>query len=276
MPNAASGILCKATGKPVHLLIIGFDYDHRCARFFRSAPAGGPAWGDGDAANVKVVEAIHASSNAPIEFFDKPAQFPSEPGKRYWDGAISGCNNPVLAGVVEAVVLGQKPDSIAALSIGTGTVCLPSLPAGAPKSPIFANPDNPGLLHDVKEISSAIIDDPPDAATFVAHVLTGGSPGLPAPVDSRVVRMSPLVSPVLDANGNWTVPDGMDVAAVDAIANLAMDAVAQEDVEKIQSLASLWLQDKVRNQGVRLNGNLYAEVGQDAYSQAKAAWLAVK
>ncbi|MGA9672141.1 MAG: patatin-like phospholipase family protein [Terracidiphilus sp.] len=276
MPDAASGILSKATGKPVHLLIIGFDHDKRCSRFFRSAPAGGPAWGDGDAANVKIVEAIHASSNAPIEFFDKPAQFPSEPGKRYWDGAISGCNNPVLAGVVEAVVLGQKPESIVALSLGTGTVCLPSLTPGAPKSPIFANPDTPGLLHDVKEISSAIIDDPPDAATFVAHVLTGGSPGLPAPVDSHVVRMSPLVSPVLDANNNWTLPDGMDAAAFNAIANLAMDAVAQEDVEKIENLTSLWLQDKVRNQGVRVNGKLYAEVGQDAYSRAKAAWLAVR
>jgi hypothetical protein len=88
--------------------------------------------------------------------------------------------------------------------------------------------------------------------------------------------MSPLVSPVLDANGNWTVPDGMDAAAFNAIANLAMDAVAQQDVLKIENLASLWLRDKVRNQGVRLNSNLYAELGQNAYSQAKAAWLAVK
>ena len=272
LPAAASGILNKQTGKPVHLLIIGFDYDRRCARFFRSAPASAPEWGGGDPAPVKVVEAIHASTNAPVEFFDKPAQFPSEPGKRYWDGAISGCNNPVLAGVVEAIVLGADPRNIAALSLGSGSVRLPQLPAGVPHSPIFAPPNNPGLMHDVKEISSAIIDDPPDAATFLAHVMTGGPLELPKPVDSRIVRMSPMVSPVLGASGKWMLPQGYDGDGFNAIANLAMDAVAEADVQKIVTLAGLWQQDKVRNQAIRMDGNFYAEIGQDLYSDAKMAW----
>ncbi|HUX27275.1 MAG TPA: patatin-like phospholipase family protein, partial [Terracidiphilus sp.] len=106
LPQATSGILSNSTGQPIHLLIIGFDYDRNRSRFFRSAAASGAAWGGGDASQVRLAEAIHASTNAPVMFFDKPADFPSEPGRRYWDGAITGCNNPVLAAVTEAIVLG--------------------------------------------------------------------------------------------------------------------------------------------------------------------------
>jgi uncharacterized protein len=204
--DAAADILSNSTSKAVHLLLIGFDYDRNRSRFFRSAPASGPSWGDGDPAQVKLAEAIHASTNAPVLFFDQPAEFPSEPMKRYWDGAIAGCNNPVLAGVTEAIVLGQSPDSIVALALGTGTVCLPQAPAGAPDSVLYAARESPGILHDVMKLATAIVDDPPDAASFLAHVLTGGLPNLTLPVDSRVVRMNPMVSPVRDAGGNWTFP----------------------------------------------------------------------
>ncbi len=274
--NAVADILSDRTEKAVHLLIIGFDYDRSRSRFFRSAPASGPAWGDGDPAQVRLAEAIHASTNAPVLFFDKPAEFPSEPGKRYWDGGIAGCNNPVLAGVAEAIVLGQSPDSIAALAIGTGTVCLPPAPPVAPDPVLYATRENPGILHDIIKMATAIVDDPPDAASFVAHVLTGGSPGLPAPVDSRVVRMNPMVSPVRDDSGNWTLPEGMSENAFGTLSGLAMDAVEQDQVLAIQNFASLWLQDKVRNQPIRMGENLSRELGQDWYSQAKAAWLAIR
>ncbi|MGA2167059.1 MAG: patatin-like phospholipase family protein [Terracidiphilus sp.] len=276
LPQAAADIHSSQTGKAVHLLIAGFDYDRSRSRFFRSASASGPAWGDGDPAQVRLAEAIHASTNAPVLFFDKPAEFPSEPGRRYWDGAISGCNNPVLAGVTEAIVLGQAPDSIVALAIGTGTVCLPPAPAGAPAEVFYAPLENPGVLHDVEKLANAIVDDPPDAASFVAHVLAGGSPGLPAPVDSRIVRMNPMVAPVRDADGNWTLPEGLDDNAFGTLANLALDAVEQDQVLAIKNFASLWLQDKVSNQPIRSDGNLKAELGQSIYSQAEAAWTAIR
>lgn len=276
LANAAAGILSASTGNPVHLLIAGFDYDRARSRFFRSAPASGPEWGDGDQSQVQVAEAIHASTNAPVLFFDKPAELPCEPGKRYWDGGITGCNNPVLAGVTEAVVLGAAPDSIVALALGTGTVVRPPAPAGAAASSIYAPPEDPGFVHDLEKMAGSIVDDPPDAASFVAHVMTGGSPGLPAPVDSRVVRMNPMVSPVRDAGGNWALPDGLDEDAFNTLANLAMDAVEQADVLAIQNFANLWLQDKVSNQPIRADSNLKPELGPGLYSQAKAAWLAVR
>jgi hypothetical protein len=275
LPQAAADIISTQTGKPIHLLIVGFDYDRNRSRLFRSAPASGPAWGDGDPSQVRLTEAIHASTNAPVLFFDKPAQFPSEPRKRYWDGAITGCNNPVLAAVTEAVVLGNAPDSIVALSLGTGTVSLPLAPEGAAPAVFYSPAEDPGILHDLEKIAGAIVDDPPDAGSFVAHVMTGGSAGLPASADSHIVRMSPLVAPVLDADGNWALPSGLDEKAFSALTKLAMDAVAQDQVQQIQNFASLWLQDNVSNQPIRSGGKNNVELGQGVYSEAKAAWRAI-
>jgi len=42
--EAAADIRSSETGKAIHLLIVGFDYDRSRSRFFRSAPASGPAW----------------------------------------------------------------------------------------------------------------------------------------------------------------------------------------------------------------------------------------
>jgi hypothetical protein len=276
LPQAVADIPGASSGKPIHLLIIGFDYDRSRSRFFRSAPASGAAWGDGDEAQVQLAEAIHASTNAPVLFFDKPAELPSEPGKRYWDGAICGCNNPALAGVAEAIVLGQQPESLAVLSIGTGTVCLPPAPAGVPGTVFYAPAESPGILHDAEKLAGAIVDDPPDAASFLAHVLTGGPAGVAAPADSRVVRMSPMVSPVRDSSGQWALPTGLDEKTFGALAGLAMDAVAQDEVLAIQTLAELWLAGNVRNQPIRMDGQLRREIGQDGYAEARAAWESVR
>jgi patatin-like phospholipase/acyl hydrolase len=274
MSDAAAEIVNEQTGRPVHLLITSFDYDRNRGRFFRSAPATGPQWGDGDPAQVKVVEALHASTNAPVLYFDKPAEFASAPGKRYWDGAVSGCNNPVLAGVAEAVVLGNAPQSIVALALGTGTVALPRRPASAEPAYLYAAVEEPGVLHDVEKLAGAILDDPPDAASFLAHVLTGGALNFPRPVDSRVVRLNPMVAPVHDVDGNWALPEGMSEAEFEALTNLGMDAVEQEDVLKIERLAALWLEDHVRNQPLRMDGTTQqAEIGQDSFSQAQKAWM---
>ena len=48
--------------------------------------------------------------------------------KRCWDGAIGGYNNPVLAGLIEALANGISLDAVRVLSIGTGSVRLPPHP----------------------------------------------------------------------------------------------------------------------------------------------------
>jgi hypothetical protein len=114
------------SGSPVHLLIVGFDYDRNRAVFFRSASAGRPGWGDGQPANVTLAAAVHASTNAPVNYFDAPASLPGA-ADRFWDGGITGCNNPAVTAVIEAAVLGHAPQDMRVLSIGTGSVALPCL-----------------------------------------------------------------------------------------------------------------------------------------------------
>jgi hypothetical protein len=94
----------------------------------------GPKWGQGQASDVTLAEAIHVSSNAPVKYFDAPAQFPDRPG-RYWDGAIAGCNNPLLAAVTEAVGKEQDATKVAVLCIGTAVVALHWPESGGSSSP---------------------------------------------------------------------------------------------------------------------------------------------
>jgi hypothetical protein len=104
-------------GSP-QLMIMGFDYDRLRADFFRSDKNSlgntnriiNQRQTEGDRLlvtsnfdDVTLAEAVHASSNAPLNFFDRPAQFGfnNKPAliRHYWDGAVGGYNNPLLAGI---------------------------------------------------------------------------------------------------------------------------------------------------------------------------------
>ena len=277
LSEAISGVLCHSgTGAPVHLLIVGFDYDRCKAKFFRSAPASGAYFGTGAPTTLTLAEAIHASTNAPVNYFDAPAMYLDNPGN-YWDGAIAGFNNPVLAGVTEAIALGNDPSDVIALSLGTGTVALP-WPTTEKGSPYVQQPSKTGLLNDLAKLAGSILDDPPDLATYVAHVLTGGPAGVPAAAGSRVVRMNPLVSPMKDpVSGQWTAPAGFTTAQqfLD-FAEIPMDAIDPTQVTSIANYAQSWLTDQTYNQPIRMDTDtLSCELGQLQYSAAKAAWNAV-
>ena len=265
-------------GAPVHLLIVGFDYDRNRAAFFRSAPAGKPGWGTGQPATVTLAGAVHASTNAPVNYFDAPADLPAAPD-RYWDGGITGCNNPAVAALVEALVLGQAPQDIRVLSLGTATVSLPLAPPGAEPSALEAARPTSSLTTDLKKLATAILDDPPDIATFIAHVMTGANSGLEAPVVSRVVRMSPVVSPLPAAGGGWTPPAGWSLAQFRYLANIVMDAVAQTDIAFIAVFCGYWLADRAPIQPIRPSGQAFdpqhPEIGYATFSEAKAAWQAL-
>jgi len=276
LSRAAEGIRRAGATADVHLLITAFDYDRNRSKFFRSAPAGdGPFWGAGAAAGVTLAEAIHASANPPVNYFDGPATFPTRPG-RFWDGGITGCNNPVLAAVTEALALKQAPTNIVALSIGTGTVVLPLALAGEAPSPYTQPLTDQGLVTDLAKLATSILDDPPDVASYIAHVVTGAGSGLSTPAASRIVRMNPLISPIGEP-GNWTAPEGMTAAQFNYLAKLPMDAIDQPQVDAISKFADLWVQNHVRNQPIRMNGDtLKRELGQESFADAAAAWGRIK
>lgn len=112
-------------GRRTDFLVVSFDYDRERAHFFRSTPD--PAQSGGRASAASLCDAVHASSTAPILYFDKPAEVD---GRRLWDGAITGYNNPILAAVADALAAGTPARDIGVLSIGTGTVRLAESDSG--------------------------------------------------------------------------------------------------------------------------------------------------
>lgn len=273
LAGAADGLPGPA-GMPVHLLITGFDYDRNRAVFFRSAPASKAGWGTGAPAVVTLAGAVHASTNAPVNYFDAPAELYAA-ADRFWDGAIAGCNNPVVAAVVEALVLGHAPQDLRVLSLGTATVARPLAAPGILPKPLEAARPTSSLPGDLRKLATAILDDPPDIATYIAHVMTGANAGVPAPAVSRVVRMSPLIAPS-PAGGDWTTPGGWSLAQFNYLANIDMDAVLQTEIGYIDDYCAFWLADRAPNQPIRPNGQTsdpqHPEIGYATYSEAKAAW----
>jgi len=278
LPDAVTGIRGSNSEDSIHVLMVGFDYDRNRAAFFRSRKIEGPSWGCGEQANVTLAEAIHASTNAPVNYFDGPAKFDDRPG-RYWDGALGGWNNPVLAAVIEAIGLKQDSHNIVALSLGTGNTALPSPQPGDPPSLYTQPPSELGLRSDIKKLATSILDDPPDAATFLAHVITGCGAGMdPSVSRSRIIRMNPLVSPrraPAGASDRWKPPEAMTHDQFMFILNLDMDAVEQEQVDAITQYADLWMNDQALNQPIRMDSQLNCELGQDKFSAAREAWLRI-
>lgn len=262
-------------GKPVRLMIVGFDYDRNRAAFFRSVPVTGPALGVTYPASITMAEAIHASTNAPINYFDAPAVFPERP-ERYWDGGVSGFNNPVLAAVTEALTLGVPPASIAALSLGTATVQLLTGAAGQAASPYYTAWQGSSLVNDLQKMAASILDDPPDSASFIAHAMTRGDGAFPGPAVSRIVRMNPSVAPAVNAQGQLVPPGGMTPASFQALCKINMDAVQQTEVDAITAYAKLWLGNQAPNQFIHTDGaSPPTTLGYKTFAEALAAWQAL-
>jgi hypothetical protein len=185
-----------------------------------------------------------------------------------------------MAGVIEMLAnKSAAANDIRALSIGTGNTFLPLGVQGMHDFGLYKIPQRPCLLSDIKLLARAIISDPPDAASFTAHVVLGGAlpSGADRIVDGPVVRMNPLIQPRENTSGDpdfpWDFPDGFSTKEFIRLAELELDAVEQEDVDLIKKLASGWLQDNVVNQAVRADGlTLKCEIGYDKYSEALAQW----
>ena len=294
LPRKISG--AKATPD---FLIATFDYDRRRARFLRSnlhSLAGSDRPPD-----ATLAEAIHASSTAPVNYYDLPARFKSTPRlehARFWDGAIAGHNNPVLVAVTEALANDHDAADIQVLSLGTGTVQLPLLHEEEHRhrkfDPALVDPgDDPDIVMDLEELASSILDDPPDTATFITHViLSRTSPSEKGSLRSikRVIRMSPVVRPLLD-NDQWKPLPGLamdkkgsplsgpadkiytaDLAAFATLADIEIDAIKTSEVNLIRRLGELWIEGTALNQPIRRTADFDYLLGHKTFQEALDAW----
>ena len=246
----------------------GFDYDRLHEVFFRTDPGlldnvHGDLPRQDMVINATFAEAIHASSTAPVNYFDAPATW-NNGEANFWDGAMGGFNNPVLAGTVDAVSSGVNRADIRVLSIGTASVVLPEAGEAQDPSLVLKNRTQ-GTVTNIKTAAGCILDDPPDSASYVTHVLLGSSN------PSQLVRMNPMIQPVW--NGKWLVPNGWTLDDFKYMSNLDMDATAYNDVLRIDNLANLWIQGNISNQGIRSDRWLEVQVGYSEFEKAREAWF---
>jgi hypothetical protein len=254
------------------IFIVGFDYDFTRAVFYRnySNPAGSQA------SIVRFADAIGASSTAPVNYFDHPSG--ADDGRRYWDGGLGGYNNPILAAVVEARIAGIAPQDMAVLSLGSGTVRLlrKDCPGNPPAKWIEPWEDST-LVRDLKKVATAILDDPPDAASYIAYILLGNTvTPPPAGGSGNIVRLNPMVQPLWEpATQSWKAPANIAIADFDALFDMDTDAAAPGDVLKVQALGQAWIGGSVANQPLRMGLPLCScDVGDPTFMAGVSRWQA--
>jgi hypothetical protein len=262
-------------GASVQLLIPAFDFDQRRVSFFRSNPAS-PAKSSQPAVNATLLEAVHASSTPPVPYFDRPA---AVRGHRYWDGGLGGYDNPVLAGVVEA--LAQQPgavDAVRVLSLGASTRARPT--ASASVRPPIGEPRRSECPVDAVRVAAGVIfDDPPDAASFHAYVALAQPLPLPGQHSDggNFVRMSPFIHPNWTGSG-WALPRGLSPGEFGTLCSLALDTMKQADIDIIGKMTGLWMDsaaEGLHNQPIRSGIHYACDIGQDTFAEAVARWRAI-
>ena len=285
----------RSDGCTTDLVVIAFDYDTNRAKFLRTnrgSSAGSQK--DQPPYRTSLAEAVHASTNAPVNYFDAPARITyNETPLRMWDGAIAGYNNPILAGITEALANGAERDAICVLSLGTGSCVLPMRGEFTAKYDwLMANSYSGGfwpLIGDLKKLATSIVENPPDVATYVAfHMLGHKLPPRAAPLhdpvrsDMRIIRLNPLIQPTVNHHVK-TDPLMFDVPAAGSpresemppsdfrrLMSLELDAVGESDVDLIHRFGQLWLDDLVHNQAVLAGPTkLECELGHRWFGQAR-------
>lgn len=265
-------------------MVTAFDYYRNRARFFRSNMKS-----NSKTANlvnsrrrnvprrpdpVTFVQAIHAASNAPVNYFDKPALIEFETSKgvvkrHFWDGAVGGYNNPVLAGVVEAISNGIATNRIHILSIGTGIKYLPKQDVfDTAYEELVIRFDKPSFTKDLIKMTSSILSDPPDAASYTSYAIV--EPTLPSK-SARLVRMCPVIQPSLHLKESvpmWDVPNEFSFSEFRDLLELEMDATEPYDITLIDKMTDLWLNDQTLNQPIRNDKYLRCLLGHNTFGEA--------
>lgn len=284
--------------KELQLLIVGFDYFKERVGFFRSNTNSlTDQFNPSKHFSVSLAHAIHSSSNAPVNYFDHPGEVTMTLINKqnetrtswYWDGAVSGFNNPVLAGLIEAKTNNPElpHEDYCILSLGTGTgspiVLTDYKNSSDPQvRNIYEKNKNNKLtnteisfspFHDIQKMATSILSDPPDSATFIAYSIL--DPGFKK--DVNLVRISPCLNPLRNDEDIYVAPSVYKDAqeAFERLLHMDMDAVEQEDVNLIAGLCDKFItqsENCLPNQLIRGDKETQ-HLGQYTYKEAKQKWM---
>lgn len=236
------------------LIICTFDALNNRTKFFRSYLNNG-----NKQEFITLTQAIHGSSNAPVQYFDFPAEINHEGYKYYlWDGALGGFNNPVVAGVIEAFRSGVDKETISIVSIGTGNVLMSqkekdnfrevfSIALKEKDKKFWFWRYKYQFQYFIKTImnqAKTILFQPPDWANYVAFMFLLKSIGEEEKVESKFVRLSPLIY----YENNRT--DKKIRELVDKLSTMDMDLIKAEDIDAVKNCFRMWKEGKIKNQPI--------------------------
>ena len=295
-------------GNDVQLIIPAFDYFRERVTFFRSDTHSKANRFTSKFYEITLVEAIHASCNAPINYYDIPAKvnlnlytidsnIKDHYKSWFWDGGVSGFNNPVLAGLVEAVTnnIEISLSEFYILSIGTGLSRKAIITDDKTSTdsnrqhrykinlgkPFVEWKASFSFLSDIKKLSESILSDPPDSATFIAYSFINRSL---INQQSTLVRINPAITPELN-NDIYDYPAVYNMNQKDRdnflkLMKLDFDVFEEKDIHLIDDMCDKFIvSDKLKaclqNQLIRGEINSTNYLGYRTYLEAKERWIAL-
>ena len=260
-----------------HMAVVTFDAINNKAKFFRSYEDE-----DEEFDEVNLVQAIHGSSNAPVNYFDFPARIKANGTEKWyylWDGALGGFNNPVAAGMVEALNLGVKKEHIAIVSLGTSNKIISErerkyfykLYINVLKNRRWKlRMGAKFFMKTVVNQAKTILYEPPDWASYVAYVLRFDYDLKNTEENAtKFVRLSPLIH-ALDEFDDATKELVYQLHALD------MDLTCDEDIQLIKECFKAWKEGRILNQPIKTsfdkNETIKYKCGRRYFQEAFQDW----
>ncbi|MEM7513073.1 MAG: patatin-like phospholipase family protein, partial [Bacteroidota bacterium] len=241
-------------GKPsLRISIATFDALNNRARFFKSYGSEKDTFD-----SITITQAIHGSSNAPIQYFDFPAKMKAKNSNIWyylWDGALGGFNNPTVAALIEAIKADVSLDSIKLISIGTGT----KLMSVEDKKEFYDNMDITiqnrfykfrlstwkrqidYFFSTVVNQAKTILYEPPDWANYVAMMFLKQAQNTDIP--NNFIRLSPMIHIGKDT------PEKVK-PLLRKLYKLDMDLTNDEDVQLLMEAFEEWKVGCIQNQPI--------------------------
>ena len=211
-----------------------------------------------------LAEAAHASSSAPVIYFDGPAIVANQKNKddvrRFWDGGLGSYNLPARAGLAEAHALGFTTVQI--LSLATGVVWRPI----GTKIPLYAPPGNSSVLGALKCLSQDCVVSPAISALMDTMVCPG----------TTLIHLSPYIRPD-GGPGTWAAPKAMlDVLGTDAWTRLVsfdMDLTHADDIDLLSRFTDAWIAGIIPNAPIIANPMTGSkQYGCETFAEGVALW----
>lgn len=268
-------------GQPeLKIIVTGYDAYTLRSKFFRSF-----THAKSSQDFVTLTQAVHASSNAPLQYFDFPARFKAiGEGDSYyemWDGALAGLNNPVFAGVIEAFKLGVPRQDMQVISLGTGNKIISTEQKQEFYKNRYKSTRNKSkklrvwtykyqwkfFLAIFSTQAKTILNEPVDWANYATSMFLAENSM--DDTTQRFVRLSPLIYKSKEM-------DDTTLEIINQLYHLEMDLTTDDDIKKLESCIILWGENKILNQPISyfVNRDHHIEnsLGTTNFSEAISVW----